>query len=126
MCRLSCGIVQRSVKVLTRPSSVDFHQEHDLLDLLLTWCYGLESFLHFCDKGFDIGWGTSPEHKAVSGVLETWLDAWVLQLLQYGIDRHARKVWRGELFLLLDASVASMDFVAALDLCLEFVRHCGA
>jgi hypothetical protein len=94
----------------------------DLHRMVFTGCGCLESLLHFCDNSLYLRWRTSPKDKAMSWVLETGFDRLVFQLCEDSIDGYTRKVWRGELFLLLCTSIATMGLIASLDFNLYPIR----
>lgn len=97
-------------------------QSDDLCRAVLTRCNCLEFLLHFCDNSFDLWWRSSPEHKAMSRILETRFNRLVFQLCEDSIDSYTCKVGRGELLLLLCTPIATMGLVTSLDLGLYMIR----
>jgi hypothetical protein len=87
----------------------------DLHRMVFTGCDCLESLLHFCNNSLYLRWRTSPEHKAMSRILEARFNRLVFHLCKDSIDGYACKVWGGELLLLLCTSIAAMCFIASLD-----------
>jgi hypothetical protein len=94
----------------------------DLHRMALTGRDSLESLLHFRNNSFYLRWRTSPEHKAMSRILEARFDRLVFQLCKNSVDSYTCKVWRGELLLLLYTSIATMGFIASLDFGLYPIR----
>jgi hypothetical protein len=90
--------------------------------MALTGCDCLQSLLHFCNNSLYRMWRTSPEHQAMSRILEAGFNRLVFQLCENGIDCYACKVWRGELLLLLCTSIATMSFIASLNFDLYPIR----
>jgi hypothetical protein len=58
----------------------------------------------------------------MSWILESRFNRLVFQLCEDSVDGHTWKVWRGELLLLLCASVGTMGFIASLNLDLYSIR----
>jgi hypothetical protein len=58
----------------------------------------------------------------MSRILESRFNGLIFQLCENSVDSYAGKVWRGEFLLLLCTSVATMGFIASLDLDLYPIR----
>lgn len=61
---------------------------------------------------------SSPEYKAVSGILEARLDLWSLQSQEKGINNQLLEVGREEFLLLLFIPLDTVSRVESLDLSL--------
>jgi hypothetical protein len=58
----------------------------------------------------------------MSWILKSRFDGLVFQLCEDSVDGYTCKVWRGEFLLLLCSAVATMGFIASLDLDLYPIR----
>jgi hypothetical protein len=58
----------------------------------------------------------------MSWIIESGFNCLVFQLCEDSVDSYTWKVGRGELLLLLCTSIATMSFIAGLDLDLYFIR----